>query len=243
MLRLMILLAIAAVLALEPAPHATPAAARVETRAKTDVYVLASLYRRHDEIRSYDLAALRRTVLAVQPDVLIVDCTPREVRERTVSPSKIEYPGVIFPLADARRWPMYAAEPDEPLFSEIVERGTSARSTAAATQPAAVAALKAYESGMYAVLAQHWQSPAAVHDDVTIAVVEGLTALEARYYGDAQIRWDRHWTDVILQAVDENPGKRLLAIAGVKNRPRIIRGLREDPRVNLIDMPAWLQSK
>jgi len=214
----------------------------VETRAKTDVYVLASLYRRHEEIRSYDLAALRRTVVAIRPDVLIVDCTPTEVRERRGSPGKIEYPGVIFPLADSQRWEMYAAEPDEPLFSEIVERGTAARRTAAATQPDAVAALKAYESGVYAVLAQHWQSPAAVHDDVTVAVLEGLIALEARYYGDAQIRWDRHWTDVILQAVDENPGQRLLAITGVKNRPRIIRALREDPRVNLIDVPAWLQS-
>lgn len=244
MLRFVLLLIVSMFVPLELGGHATPPAViQVETPAKTDVYVLASLYRRHDETPSYDLAALRRTVLAVQPDVLIVDCTPTEVRERRVSPGKIEYPGVIFPLADDRRWPMYAAEPDEPLFSEIVEGGAAARQTAAAAQPAVVAALKAYESSMYTVLAQHWQSPAAVHDDVTVAVLEGLNALEARYYGDAQIRWDRHWTDMIVQAVDENSGKRLLAITGVKNRPWIVRALREDPRVNLIDMPAWLRSQ
>lgn len=226
----------------KPAPgeqHARP--------ARTDVFVLASLYRRHQSTAAYDLPALRRTILAINPDVLVLDCTPGELKEGTVHASKIEYTGVIFPLLHERRWAVYPAEPDEPLFSEIVQGVSEARKRFGSKRPEAAAALDAYVSQTYAALSHHWQSPAAVHDDVTAAVLNGLKALEGQLYGpvDAggQTRWNRHWTDAILRAVAQHPGHRVLAVTGVENRPWIVEALRQDPRVNVIDMEEWLRAR
>lgn len=214
--------------------------------ARTDVYVLSTLYKRHETTPAYDLAALRRIVLAIAPELVVVDCTPNEVKTRKVSPGKIEYPAVIFPLAEAARYPIVPAEPDEPRFTEIVTRVSAVRKDVAATQPALAAALDAYDASTYAVLAQHWQSPAAVHDEVTEAALRGLSALEREFYGradgDAQTEWNRHWTAAILDAVAAHPGKRILAVTGVENRPWIVDALRQDPRVNVVDMPAWLRA-
>jgi hypothetical protein len=68
----------------------------VQAAPPTQVFVLGSLYSRHKTIESYDLDALRRVVLAIDPDVVVVDCTPTEVREQKVHVSKIEFPQVLF---------------------------------------------------------------------------------------------------------------------------------------------------
>lgn len=223
-----------------------PATPRGAGAARTDVYVLSTLYKRHEKTPAYDLAALRRIVLAIAPDVLVVDCTPNEVKARKVSPGKIEYPGVIFPLADAGGYPVYPAEPDEPQFTQIVERVIAVRKQIAAEQPAVAAALEAYDSSTYAALAEHWRSPAAVHDEVTEAAVRGLGALERAFYGradgDAQVNWNRHWTAAIQKAVAAHPGKRILAVTGVENRPWIVEALGADARVNVVDMATWLRA-
>ena len=91
------------------------------TSDRSQVFVLGTLYKRHEAVPRYDLAALRRTISAIQPDALVLDVTPRELATRKVWPGKIEYPGVVFPLIDAGRYRVYAAEPDEPMFTEIVQ--------------------------------------------------------------------------------------------------------------------------
>lgn len=215
------------------------------TADRSEVFVLASLYRRHETVAAYDLATLRRIVLAVKPDVLVVDCTPREVREQQVHASKIEYPGVVFPLVREHGWRVYPAEPDEPLFTEIVQSLVKANQALEQERPDAAAAVKAYANGLFQALTIRWRSPADVHDDVTAALFAGKSAIDADIVGpvmrDGNTRWNRHWADAIKTAVGENPGKRILAIAGVENRAAIAALLKDDPRIALVDMPAWLR--
>ncbi len=222
----------------EPAPGAKP--------TQTDVFVLASLYRRHQSTAAYDLPALRRTILAIRPDVLVLDCTPNELKEGKVHASKIEYTGVIFPLLREGRYAVVPAEPDEPMFSEIVQSVGEERKRFSLQRPETAAALETYVSHAYAALGHHWQSPAAIHDEVTATVLKGVKALEDELYGpanaDGQRRWNRHWTEAILRAVAEHPGKRVLAVTGVENRPFIVEALRQDPRVKMIDMVEWLRA-
>lgn len=212
---------------------------------RTEVFLLGSLYRRHESVPSYDLQALRRIILAIKPDVLVVDCTPREVREQHVHASKIEYPGVIFPLAREHGWRVYPAEPDEPTFTEIVQSIVQANQKLEKDRPDAAAALKAYASAMYQALTVLWRSPAAVHDEITAAMFASKAALEADLIGpamgDGGRRWNRHWADAIVTAVAENPGRRVLAVAGIENREEIAALLKNDTRVSLVDMAAWLR--
>jgi len=163
-----------------------------------------------------------------------------------VHASKIEYAQVIFPLMEAGAYKVYPAEPDEPMFSDIVKAVATAHQTFQQTKPEDSAAFQEYVKSTYAVLAKHWRSPAEVNDDLTGRVLGAKKALEAQLVGDAEgdggRRWNQHWTDSIVRAVAENPGKRVLALTGIENRYWIVDALRHSPQVELIDIPAWLRT-
>lgn len=219
------------------------ALATAHDAAKTDVYVVGTLYRRHATIPIYDLATVRRIVLAIKPDVLVVDCTPQEVRDRRVHESKIEYAQVIFPLIQEQAYKVYPAEPDEPMFTEIVQAVAAAHKTFQSTKPQESAAHQDYVKATYAALAVRWQSPADVQDTLTGQVLAAKVALEGRMVGTAEhnARWNGHWTDTILKAVRENPGKRVLALTGIENRGWIVNALTKSPTVELVDVPGWMR--
>lgn len=223
------------------------AAAIVDALApQARVFVVGTLYRRHETVPAYDLATVRRIVLAVDPQVLVVDCTPKEVRDRTVHASKIEYARVVFPLMQERTYKVYPAEPDEPAFTEITTAVSAAHQTFQKTRPDESAALQAYVKSTYDLLALHWRSPANVNDELTGEVLRAKSALDDNlvYRDQAAIgdRWNQHWTDTILKAAAENPGARVLALTGIENRAAIVDALRSSGQVDLVDMPSWLRS-
>jgi len=213
----------------------------------TQIFVLGTLYSRHQSIQAYDLGALRRTVLAIAPDVVVVDCTPTEVREQKVHASKVEYPQVIFPLVQQYGYRVYAAEPDEPLFTQIVQPLAQARSAFARARPEQARILEDYDKATWAALAQYWQSPADAHDETTALALAGRKALDTRMYGELQLqgntRWIEHWVRIVRQAAAENPGKKILAVAGIDNREEIERKLRRDPALAVVDMAQWLRGR
>lgn len=221
------------------------AAGTLDTLApQARVFIVGTLYRRHETVPAYDLATIRRIVLAVDPQVLVVDCTPQEVRDRTVHASKIEYAQVVFPLMQERQYKVYPAEPDEPLFTEIVQAGAGALQTFQRTKPQESAALQDYVKATYAALSVHWQSPADVQDTLTGHLLAAKVALHGRLTGTADLstRWNQHWTDTILKAAAENPGARVLALTGIENRAWIVDALQRSGQVDLVDMPSWLKS-
>lgn len=99
---------------------ATVAPAEADTAA-AQVFVVGTLYGRHANVSAYDHAALRRVIDAIDPEALVLDVSPNELARREVSPGKQEYVRVIFPWIDAHPVPVYAGEPGQPLFDEIVQ--------------------------------------------------------------------------------------------------------------------------
>lgn len=230
-----------------PVLLAAVAASADAAAADSQIFVLGTLYSRHQTIPAYDLDALRRVVLAIDPDVVVVDCTPTEVREQKVHPSKVEYPQVIFPLVQQHGYRVYAAEPDEPLFTQIVQPLARARSAFAEAKPEQARILSDYDKATWAALKLYWQSPADAHDATTTLALAGRKALDDRVYGELQVqantRWIEHWVKVVRQAALENPGKKILAVAGIDNRDEIERGLRRDPALGVVDMAQWLRGR
>ena len=222
-------------------------AATANAASSTQIFVLGTLYTRHQSIPAYDLDALRRTVLAIDPDVVVVDCTPTEIREQKVHVSKIEYPQVIFPLVQQHGYRVYAGEPDEPLFTQIVQPLAQERSAFAKAKPEQARALDDYEEATWSALKLHWRSPADAHDQTTALALAGRKALDTRVYGERQAQanaqWIEHWVRVVRQAIAENPGKKVLAVPGIDNRAEIERALREDSNLMLVDMAQWLRGR
>jgi hypothetical protein len=228
-------------------PLLVTALASTAAAADTQVFVLGSLYSRHQTIPAYDLDALRRTVLAIAPDVVVIDCTPTEVREQTVHASKVEYPRVIFPLVKQLGYRVYAAEPDEPLFTQIVQPLAQHRSAFAQAQPEQARILADYDKATWSALTLYWRSPAEAHDPTTALALAGRKALDNQIYGEIQsqanARWIEHWVRIVRQAAAENPGKKILALAGIDNRDEIEQQLRKDAALGVVDMASWLRGR
>jgi hypothetical protein len=147
-------------------------------------------------------------------------------------------------LLEHRNIVTYPAEPAEPMFSEIVEAVKTRLQQFDKEQPALSASFKRTEKNMYAVLGKHWTSAARVQDEVTGEMIDAAARLQAEIVGpvmkDADERWDRHTADMVKRAVSEHPGKRVLVLTGIRNRPLVQRHLQSDPAIKLVDMPAWL---
>src|SRR5262245_43034465 len=211
-----------------------------------DVYVIGSLYGLHASAPGYDLQALRRIVVAIDPQVLVLDCTPREIATRTVHASKIEYPEVIFPLMRERQYVVYAAEPDEPMFSDIVTSIVEASQDLKRTRPEAAQALDQFKKATDSALTAYWRSPADAHDAITAQMLAAREALQNRMIGPAaetgSVRWNRHWADSIVRAARENPGRRILALTGIANRSSITLALKGATGIKVIDTTSWLRT-
>jgi hypothetical protein len=209
-----------------------------------EVMVLATLYRRHENVSVYDLSTLRKIILAFKPDVLVLDVTPSELKEGKVHPSKIEYTEVVFPLLKSGGYRVYPAEPAEPMFSEIVNGVQNAINAFESENLAAAKAMRQLNTSTYEALKAYWQTPAEVNDDVTDGLLMGKTAFERQLNGTAKVngeRWNQHTVDVIQRAVKENPGKRLLVLNGIENCYWLRDALSRDSKIILVKAEQWLR--
>lgn len=232
---LLVLLAPLSGIAAEPA---------ASSETKPEVFVIGTLYRQHEQVPAYSTDVLRRMILAMKPDVLVLDVTPEELAARKVHASKIEYPEAIFPLADTGDYALYAAEPAKPLFDEITQGIGKAMKELSAHRPDVGQALDAQSDATYAALKLHWTSPAKAHDAVTATATSSKIRLRGALVGavmdDADVRWNQHTADVAMRAAQEHPGKRILVLTGIENRPFVTANIVRAGGVNLIDMEAWL---
>jgi hypothetical protein len=224
--------------------RAAPAAAQ-EAGARSEVFVLATLYRRHAETPAYGHDTLRAVIERVRPEVVVLDVSPSELREQAVHPSKAEYPNVIFPLVRRHGWQAYAGEPDEPEFGEIVGRLGRRLAAFRAEQPALSRADEEYADAAFAALAGIWRTPADVNGAVTDALLAARRRWQDRAAGpevaDAWRRWNDHAAAVVLRAARENPGRRILVLIGVENAALLRPALRNLPELRVIDVEAWLR--
>jgi hypothetical protein len=210
------------------------------------VFVLATLYHRHSTTPAYSHDTLREIIRQIDPDVVILDVSPNELRSRTVTPSKAEYPEVIFPLVTAEGYQAYPGEPDEPTFTEIVTSLGRELRRFRTEQPTLAQVDKSFDDAAFAALAQLWQSPADVNSAVTDQVLRARRQYQDRIVGpavaDAWRRWNDHALGMVRQALADHRGKRILVLIGVENCGPLRQALQQEPGVELVDMEAWLRA-
>jgi hypothetical protein len=211
----------------------------------TPVYVVGTLYKRHANVPVYDLKVLDGVIRAIAPTVLVLDVSPGELEKKEVFPSKIEYPGVIFPLLAEKKLVAYASEPAEPMFTEIVQATIKAFDDFGKSKPDLSAALTAYNEATYAVLMRSWQTPADAHGKATEIALDAKSALSDAFVGavsaDGRRRWNEHIAGVAATAAREHPGQRVLVVTGIENRGPVCALLKAQGDIELVDMERWLR--
>ena len=211
-----------------------------------ELFTLGTLYQRHKTVAAYDLNVLRETILAIKPDVLVLDVTPSELQQQKVFPNKIEYPEVIFPLVRSGKYRVYAAEPPEPMFSELVQPLSQTFESMREKRPEDAAILNRYTDNVYEALKATWHSPADVNSAVTDKVLAGLKTFRAKLLGpvdeNTERKWNGHTVSVALRAMKENPGQRVLVLVGIDNCYMIRGELSRNSIANLVDIEQWLRA-
>ena len=213
---------------------------------KTKVYVLGTLYSAHANTPAYTTDVLKRVILDINPDVLVLDVTPDEFRNRRVHESKIEYSEAIFPYLAETRITAYPAEPDEPAFSEIQTKIQAILKHSEQTNPNQNATLDAYELATFKALALHWKSVAAVQDHTTSRALASRSELfNTLNPGFAKIAedWDAHTAQAGLRAAKSHPGKRVLILTGIQNRASIQKRMQSHRELDVVDIEVWLQER
>jgi len=213
---------------------------------KSEVFVLATLYSRHKTTPVYDLDTLKKIIAAIKPDVFVLDVTATELQEQKVFPSKIEYPGAIFPAINGGKYAVYAAEPPEPMFTEIVNKVKEVRQQFKTNRPEAARAVEQMTLNIFDVLKAGWQTPADVNSRITDQALAGKRVIEDRLTGpvdvECGIRWTQHIVKITLQAAKEHPGKRILVLNGIENCNVLRDELSRKAAITLVDMEQWLRS-
>jgi hypothetical protein len=230
----------------------TIASASQEIEAKIhfkppEVFVISTLYKRHETTPAYGLAELRDLILKIGPDVFVLDVTPKEIREQKVWVGKVEYPQIIFPLINARKAKAYASEPDEPLFTQLSAPVGEAYKNLERESPKSKAALTEHERATYALLQQLWRQVGDVNSEMTDQLVGAKRDAENRLVGIVaetnQRKWNEHHAEKLLAAAKENPGKRIVMLVGIESRYEVLRLVKSNKSIQLVDVENWLKQK
>lgn len=234
------------VLGLMATAAAAPRVVLASGNKKSDVFVVSTLYARHQRMPVYGLPVLRRVIEAVKPDVLVLDVTPTELRTRKVWPGKVEYTELVFPYLDATGLAAYGSEPDEALFKQLTGAAGASYKSFNDANPEGAKALDSVKGATYQALASVWASAADVNSDKTDRLVAAMREIEEGLVGgDAgrvQAEWDRHHADRLLDVAHRHPGQRVLMLVGIESRYRVVQALREAEGITLVRMEPWLRA-
>ena len=219
------------------------AAGAAEPAGRTEVVVLSTLHQLHGETRGYGYRALGCVIEALEPDVLAVELTPDALRKRADQRVKREYPEVVYPLLERRRYPAIALEPAEPEYSRLVAMFRNAEHEFATGSPQRDAAFDAYGEQLFAYLADHWDSPASVNSTTTDALFEVKHRYQDAVMPSAQAAawkaWNAHFLDRIAAAAPAYRGRRMVVLAGAEHGYLLRDALRGRDDIVLVETAQW----
>lgn len=218
----------------------------VQAGEKAEVAVLSVMHKLHAEMPYYDFDDIERIIETLKPDVLCVELQPDDLKSRPDEKNKQEYPRVVYPLIDEHGYRVYAMEPAEPKFSELLQPYLEANRRFMEEQPDKSATLDRFIESTYGALNAYWQSPADVNGEITDHVFRAKHDTQGALVGEGERQgwenWNSHFLGVIETAVRENPEKRVLVIVGAEHAYWLRERLAANTSIKQLDTAALLRN-
>ena len=217
----------------------------VRKQKKTEIFVLSTLHQFHAESSYYSFETLSRIIENLRPNILAVELTPADLESRKEQKTKQEYPQSIFPLIDKHKYRAIPLEPAEPKFSEIVSLIRDSEKALREKSADRAEAFSLYNKTLYDYLFKFWDSPRAVNSAQTDAFFEIKHDYQNAIYDSRQKQgwesWNAHFLAQILDAAQNNPGRRIVVTVGAEHAYWLRKNLRAEKSVRLLEAEKYLK--
>jgi len=228
-----------------PAAPSAPATFAPKAAERNGIFIVGALHRLHEQVPGFDYAALRRTIEAIDPQVMLLETRPDELSGRTDTPGRPEYPRVVWPLlAEHTGIVPLPLEPGGKLFETWVAEASADFAALEKDNPQGASAWESYQRSLTSLLKLHWRTPVQAHDAVTADMARSWYLVQ---YGvtnkqieAGQERWDGFMIERAHEAVRSHPDKRILILASYRNRHLFDAALRKNHAPRIVDMEKWL---
>lgn len=215
-----------------------------EANDSTEVIIVSALHQIHEEVEYFSFAELQRIIEALQPTILVLELTPTDLEAKKKQTVKMEYQEAIFPLIEKHGYPAVAMEPDEPLFSELVNKHRASIREAMDEDSLKVSAFSDYASKLIETLKYTWDSAAAVNSAYTDKLFDAKHLLQNKVFGlkgeEVWNQWNMHFLETIKETAGEQQGGRVVVIVGAEHSYWLRQKLKADKSIKLLDTEKLL---
>ena len=210
-----------------------------------EVVVLCALHQLHEQVPFYTYADLSGTVEQLHPDVLAVELTSADLKEKVEQKNKREYQNSVYPLLRQHNWGTIALEPEGPRRAELIGLLRGAEQELQKTSPQKDEAFDSYNDALMKYLLSEWHSAADVNASWTDRLFAVKHSFQHALYGSQEEQgwegWNQYFLQQIVSAAKQNPGKRIVIIVGVEHGYWLRGHLRKQGGLKLLETEELLR--
>jgi len=207
---------------------------------QTIIIILATLHQFHLKCKFYALDDLRKIIEKIDPNVICVELTENDLKEKKEQNIKIEYPKCIIPLADEKDYKLIAMEPNETEYSRIINTYRQGIKKIETEEPKKIELLNKYTKVLYDYLWSCWHSPIDVNSSLTNVLFDAKHTFQNSLFGSGEEQsweeWNDHFLNTILNIVETHRGKKILVTVGVEHVYWLMNHLKDRPGIKLVEV-------
>ena len=205
----------------------------------TTIIVIATIHQFHLKSQFYSLGHLKTMIERINPDVICVELTAKDLKDKKDQAVKVEYPKCIIPLAEKKGYILIPMEPNEPEYSRIVNKSKQTLKKIESKEPTKLEIFSLYIKSLLDYLFTYWNSPVEVNSQLTNALFEVKHKFQNSLFGLAEEQgwneWNNHFLNTILETAEAYKDKKILVTVGVEHVYWLKRHLRSKTTIRLVD--------
>jgi hypothetical protein len=212
----------------------TLASGRAGTPLASEVVVLCALHQMHEKAAFYSYADLSAAIERLQPDILAVELTEADLKEKVEQKNKREYQNSVYPLLRRHPWIAVPLEPSEPRRSELIGLMRQAEESLRQSAPQKDEGFDTYTDTLFRYLFSEWHSAVDVNASWTDRLLAVKHQFQSAIYGPNEDAGWEGWNQHFLQEI-------VVVIVGVEHGYWLRGHLRGQAGVDLQDTEALLR--
>ncbi len=194
----------------------------VSNATANEIYLIPTLHQLHEEVTNYSFDDLQQLLKEIQPDVLLVELTNKDIETDREQQNKVEYTRVVLPFARENDVPMVALEPDEPLYSVIIGKMRKNHQRAALEDSLDLDIFGQYLDLFYAQFSNNLiQSGADLASDKFDVLCKIKHEFQSVIYGEIETEvwdmWNTNFLETILKSNAAHKESKIVVLVGAEH--------------------------